>query len=274
MTSIDKLHDSGKIRDCNLDEWLKKSSIPVETYKLVSGMFGANEKPPKLEVGNATEFLAYEKPDTITVNLEQQSNFCKSFMTMGIHIPFSIMTGITLGEEMTHYLSFQLAQENFKEEEKFANQWLERGKEGCDDFLNYASIRSQVEGIGAIGRKHTARKHGVPHYDLGVWAIMDATLKCDNRILQNAIDMFDLGLACHEDYKELEKVFGYAKNAMGAAGQMVVADRMELEYNKRFPELIRKRLEPETYRNAYVEFLRGNMPSVVNSVNKYFTKKI
>ncbi|NIO44120.1 MAG: hypothetical protein GTN36_01000 [Candidatus Aenigmarchaeota archaeon] len=251
MPSINRVYESRRLTDKNFSEWLS-SEKPLKTYEFLKDFWRADIKPPKLSVGDDTTFNHLTDPNGIIIRLEDEVTLCNIFELLNNKQPFSSIAKVTLGEEMTHYLSYHLAPDNFEKEEEYRLKWVK--SKSAEDFLNYASLGCQLEGIGFLGRKAVAESLDIENYVEMSNNITKCSILVDNKKIFKA-DTTGIGRA------EVDKNLPvFLRNTFSSTGELSISKVFEREYKGRFSELIRRSLDSEAYRNEYIEFVRNYFP--------------
>jgi hypothetical protein len=275
MSKFERRFERGIINLRDVEKQISRN-LPKETYQIVEKFWQSHEKPPEIKVVYETtqSDKEYLKNGYVPLEIKDIKNVKRSFDDVGRKISGDNVLRTMLASRYTIYMSFCLVPENFDHEFSFCDS------ETCNQekFNNSVSINSQVRAIGELGTRAIGRHLGIYDPLTDYKAIKFAFERGEERsrvsgtqlkkierkakfIGQKSANIRKISMEEKEDRKNLG-IYGALDAAIAGCAILFVADSLEREFKDRFPQLIRKTLEPEKkYVNYFVRFVKEYMSS-------------
>jgi len=269
------------IKPKDLYKWFKSETVRgihngLEEYWNVKTPF------PSYEITSNGLFGYYHDSENIFVDPKQVGSMLKVFHSVGWNISHCQLFMTCFGEEDTHYINDICNKSNWERRKQLRVKFL-NGR-NYDYFLDFMSIRMQLEGIGSLGFRFAGSKIQVyesAKYKMAVEEMASTNDKntSGEKALMESVIRGKEGLVSKEEIEGLRKgmelrVFAIKSGVVATFLGFYVGNEFEKLSEEEKKKLIRMNLTPrEEDKKLYETIFKSKMPLTYDFIKSFLDRK-
>jgi hypothetical protein len=263
MSKIERRFENGKLSFKDVAEWTRGKG-PSKVHNLLKGIWNVEIRQPAIAPSFEDTYFDSGK-NKIYLGFNNTAKYGQMLKEAGVVQTLDGVLSSNLGEEDTHYISYNTVPENFSNQDSL---FLRPGRSSYDNFMKEASKSVQIEAIGFIGRKYVAKNVGFANVEEAERSMLTKSAEGFDMWVKNLLNdkafkkMLDSPTKNAGAINQIAGIFQDAiTHTLSGAGEFVASKDLEKEYSGRFPELMRTVLTPsQKYSNIYLDFIGRYYP--------------